>query len=110
MGDIPLKVMGKYECETMIVEDAQEEADALAEGWGVSPNPDVQSAAQIQAATVAEKDAEIALLRAQLAKFDGDGDGHPGGSRRGRKPKAEQAQENHDEPEAVTEAEDGDAA
>lgn len=89
LHDEPLKIMGKFECETRIVLDAQEEAEALADGWTVSPDPSVQSAAQVVAQTVAEKDAEIELLRAQLAEAQRRKGGRP--------PKAEP------EPEVVTE-------
>lgn len=105
IGGEPLLIQGKYTCDTLIVEDAQEEADALADGWGVSPDPDVQSAAQTIAAQLSEKDDEIAALRAQLAKFDGDGDGMPGGSkpRRGRPPKDDVEQQDAEMVEPVTE-------
>lgn len=86
VNDTPLLIGGKFACETRIVEDAEEESEALSEGWTVAPDPGVRTAAQISAAREAEKDAEIALLKAQLAEkmgsaFDHDGDGKPGGSK-----------------------------
>lgn len=84
LQDTPLKIMGKFTCDTRIVESSEEEAEAMAEGWAVSPDPDVQAAAQIAASRDAEKDAEIAMLKAQLeeatapAAKKGAGNGNAG--------------------------------
>lgn len=73
LGDVPIAIHGKYTCDTLVVLDAQEEVDALAEGWTIAPDPEAMNAAQIAAQRDAEKDAlllsqadELALLRAQL--------------------------------------------
>lgn len=99
VNDEPLKIMGKFECETRVVADAQEEAEALAGGWTISPDPSVQSAAQVVAATISEKDAEIALLRAELAEAQRRKGGRP--------PKTQDAPEIEPAPEGLSDGEQG---
>lgn len=69
VGD-PLKIAGKFECETAFVDTAEDEAEALANGWYLSPDPEQQKAADEKRKADTAKDDEIARLKAELAAKD----------------------------------------
>jgi hypothetical protein len=60
----PLLVGGKHAVKMATVENAEEEAEALEQGWFLSPDLEVE---QKKRDLMAEKDAEIAELREKLA-------------------------------------------
>lgn len=63
----PLLIGGTFTCETRTVANADEQAEAEADGWHASPDPAAQAKQQEARDAIAAKDAEIANLRAQLA-------------------------------------------
>ncbi len=62
-----LKIAGRFECETALVDNPDDEAEALASGWFTSPDPEVQEQEAAKREAELAKDREIADLRAQLA-------------------------------------------
>ncbi len=66
----PLKIAGKFECETAFVDNAEEEAEALGSGWYLSPDPEHQKVADAKRREERAKDDEIARLKAELAAKD----------------------------------------
>lgn len=66
----PLKIAGKFECETAFVDSPEDEAQAMAEGWFLTPDPAEQAAVIEKRKADTAKDDEIAALRAQLAAKD----------------------------------------
>jgi len=75
--NVPLKMQGEYSADTLVVENAEEEREALAEGWGLTPDGKEPA----PAAGMAEKDEEIAalkvLLEASIAQQEKRGPGRP---------------------------------
>lgn len=55
------------ECETAFVDSEEDEAEALADGWFLSPDPALQEKQKFKAEADAAKDNRIAELEAQLA-------------------------------------------
>jgi hypothetical protein len=64
----PILVQGRFSVETSSVNNSEEELEALEQGWFLSP--DLSTEAKKRDA-LAEKDAEIASLRAQLGSDGG---------------------------------------
>lgn len=62
------KLAPGFECETALVDSAEDEAEALADGWFLSPDPDVQKVEAEKRQAEQAKDDEIAQLKAQLAQ------------------------------------------
>lgn len=56
------------EYQTAYVDNSEDEAEALAEGWMLSTDPNEQARQALKAVEERAKDDEIALLRAQLAE------------------------------------------
>lgn len=74
----PLKIAGKFECETALVDTAEEEAEALASGWFLSPDPAEQKKFADKLAAERAKDDEIAELKRQLEARGGEVKRGPG--------------------------------
>ena len=68
-----------FDCDTLIVDSVDEEAAAAAKGWFQSPALAHEAEQEDREERL---EAEIERLEASIAKFDGDGDGKPGGRRR----------------------------
>lgn len=67
-----------YECETAFVDSAEDEAQALEDGWFLSPFPDLQEKQAAKMEASRDKDNRIAELEAQLAaQNDKRGPGRP---------------------------------
>ncbi len=64
----PLLIAGKFECETALVDSAEDEAEALANGWFLSPDPAEQQKHAAKVAEARAKDDRIAELERQLAE------------------------------------------
>lgn len=62
------KLEAGQEYETAFVDDPDDEAQALADGWLLSTDPGEQARYALKVAEERAKDDEIALLRAQLAE------------------------------------------
>lgn len=60
----PLAVAGKHNVKTATVANAEEEEEALAQGWFLSPDLEAE---EKKLSALQEKDAEIARLQEQLA-------------------------------------------
>lgn len=63
----PDRLSPGYDCEIAYVDSAEDEAQALAGGWFLSPDPVEQKRAEAQRIADQAKDARIAELEAQLA-------------------------------------------
>lgn len=61
------KLSPGFDCETALVDSADDEAQALADGWFLSPDPAAQAAEVEKRNAERAKDDEIAALKAQLA-------------------------------------------
>jgi hypothetical protein len=61
----PLLVQGKYSVRTATVANAEEEAEAIEQGWRLSPDMEAEAKKMSE---LQERDAEIARLREQLEK------------------------------------------
>lgn len=75
LNNSPILVQGKFAVETATVNDEQEEAEALEQGWFLSPD---LSAETKKRDALADKDAEIASLRAQIEQNAADQRRGPG--------------------------------
>lgn len=70
VNELPILIDNKYDVETRCAENAEDEAEALANGWFLTPDlkPRVPSAAELAAKA---KDDQIAALKAQLSERGG---------------------------------------
>lgn len=69
LNGVPFKINGKL-IDTATVDNEEEEAEAISQGWYLTPD---LTAEQKRRDEIAEKDAEIEALRAQLGEKRGPG-------------------------------------